>query len=290
MTQGAAISAEEILQNLTEYGIEFYNVYPGLYRGLVTNVTDPEKRGRIQAHVPSMQVEAPAIWIKPALVGAGKNRGMFWPPEVGDAVFVSFYNGNPSRPEFYIGGWFGYPDEQSEVPSELGYSGDKPDIRGIVTRMGHVLLFRDEPGNEGVELIWNKPNAGDDALTDPSKTAVRPGSASQGGGTASIRFESDGSIQVTDNAAPNQKIRLDATSKEITIEDGNGNKVLLGATGARIDATAIDLGGDATEPLVKGTSWLRWATSHTHPTSVGPSGTPTVPPTTALLTTVVKAK
>jgi|WetSurMetagenome_2_1015567.scaffolds.fasta_scaffold92574_2 uncharacterized protein involved in type VI secretion and phage assembly len=284
------ITAEEVLQNITEYGLEFYRIYPGLYRAIVTRNDDPETRGRIQAHVASMQSEAPDIWIKPAFSGAGKNRGLFWPPEVGDSVFVSFYNGNPSRPELYIGGWFGYPDDATEVPSELGYSSDKPDIRGIVTRMGHVLLFRDEPGNEGVELIWNKPNTGDEALSDDSKTATRPGSASQGGGTASLKFESDGSIQVTDNATPNQKIRLDATSKEITIEDAYGNKVTLGASGVTIKGTVVKVGENAVEPSVKGQSWLAWEAGHVHSTPVGPSGPPTVAPTTALLTTVAKVE
>jgi hypothetical protein len=287
------ITPEEILQNITEYGLEFYRIYLGLYRAIVVDVKDPEKRGRIKAHVASIQDKAPDIWIKPAFFGAGADRGTFWPPEVGDAVYVSFYNGNPSRPELYLGGWFGYPDDQSEVPSELGYSEDFPDIRGLVTRAGHVLLFRDEPGNEGVELIWNKPNTGDEALTDHSKTAARPGSVAQGGGTASLKLESDGSIQVTDNATPNQKIRLDSTSKEITIEDANGNKITLGASGVKIEPAAgaiIDLGGGATEPTVKGTSWLQWAASHTHNTSIGPTLGPTPPPTNSLLTTVVKAK
>jgi hypothetical protein len=287
------ITPEEILQNITEYGLEFYRIYPGLYRALVTRNDDPETRGRIQAHVASMQSEAPDIWIKPAFLGAGKNRGLFWPPEVGDAVFVSFYNGNPSRPELYVGGWFGYPDDATEVPSELGYSQDKPDIRGVVTRMGHVLLFRDAPGNEGVELIWNKPNTGDEALTDSSKTATRPGSAAQGGGTASLKFESDGSIQVTDNATPNQKIRLDAPSKEITIEDGNGNKITLGASGVKVEpapGAIIDLGGNATESTMLGNQTLAWLARHQHNTSVGPTASLVEPPTQALLTTVVKAK
>ena len=284
------ITAEEVLQNLTEYGLEFYRIYPGLYRAIVTDNADPETRGRIKARVPSIQDQAPDIWIKPTFEGAGKNRGLFWPPEVGDSVFVSFYNGNPSRPELYIGGWFGYPDDQTEVPSELGYSDDKPDIRGIVTRMGHVLLFRDEPGNEGVELIWNKPNTGDEAFTDSSKTATRPGSADKGGGTASLKFESDGSIQVTDNATPSQKIRLDATSKEITIEDANGNKITLGASGVKVEATAIDLGGNATEPTMKGNSTLAWLARHQHTTPMGPTQTLVEPPTSSLLTTVVKAK
>jgi len=287
------ITAEQILDNITRYGIEFYRVYPGLYRGIVTANDDPRGQGRIQAHVPAMQDRAMAVWIKASMPGAGKGRGMFWPPEVGDPVFVSFAQGQPSRPECYLGGWFGYRDNSSDVPSDLGYSGDYPDKRGFVTRWGHKLLFSDEDGSERVEIIWNKPNSSDEARTDRAKTASA-GSNTQGGGSASIKFTSDGSIEITDNANPAQSIKTNATQGTIEVADKNGNKVVLSATGARIESTAIDLGGSetspSTEPGIKGNAWLQWAISHTHPTSFGPSGVATPPPTPQLLSTVVRMK
>jgi len=219
-----AISAEEILDNITRYGIEFYRVYPGLYRAIVTANDDPKGKGRVQAHVPSIQEEAMPVWIKAAMPGAGKGRGFFWPPEVGDPVFVSFAEGQPSRPECYIGGWFGYRGGSSDVPDALGYSGDYPDIRGMVTRWGHKLIFSDEDGGERVEIVWNKPNSSDEARTDRSKTAGT-GSNTQGGGSASIKITSDGSIEITDNANPAQTIKTNATQGTIEVADKNGNKV-----------------------------------------------------------------
>lgn len=283
------ITAEEILDNITRYGIEFYRVYPGLYRGIVTANNDPRKQGRVQVHVPAMQERAMEIWIKAAIPGAGKGRGMFWPPEVGDPVFVSFAQGQPSRPECYFGGWFGYRDSSSDVPEALGYSGDYPDKRGFVTRWGHKLLFSDEDGNEQVEIVWNKPNSSDAARTDRTETAEE-GSNTQGGGSASLKFTSDGSIEITDNANPNQTIKMDATRGSIEVADKNGNKVVLSASGAKIESTMIDLGGNAVEPVIKGNAWLQWAIAHTHPTPMGPSGVATPPPTPQLLSQVVKTK
>lgn len=285
------ITAEEILENISKYGIEFYRTYPGLYRGLVTANNDPLKAGRIKARVPAIHDEAPNVWIKPAMQGAGNGRGMFWPPEVGDTVYVTFAQGNPGRPELYIGGWYGWPENQSRVPSELGYSGSYPDIRGFVTRWGHTLLFSDEDGNERVELIWNKPNAADAARTDTRRTTTAgEGVNTQGGGRASLKFTPDGSIEITDNATPNQTIKMNATAGTIEIADKNGNKVTLGPTGATVEAPQIDLGGQATEFAIKGTSWLRWAATHTHGTSMGPTTPPAVPPTPDLLSTTVKVK
>jgi len=288
-----AISAEEILDNITRYGIEFYRVYPGLYRAIVTANDDPKGKGRVQAHVPSIQEEAMPVWIKAAMPGAGKGRGFFWPPEVGDPVFVSFAEGQPSRPECYIGGWFGYRGGSSDVPDALGYSGDYPDIRGMVTRWGHKLIFSDEDGGERVEIVWNKPNSSDEARTDRSKTAGT-GSNTQGGGSASIKITSDGSIEITDNANPAQTIKTNATQGTIEVADKNGNKVVLSAAGARVEATTIDLGGSetspSTEPAVLGQKWLLWALKHTHPTSFGPSGIPTPPPDPSILSRVVRLK
>lgn len=287
------ITAEEILDNITRYGVEFYRVYPGLYRAVVTANNDPKGRGRVQAHVPSMQQRALTTWIKPAMMGAGRGRGFFWPPEVGDPIYVSFAQGQPSRPECYIGGWFGYRGGTSDVPDALGYSGDYPDIRGFVTRWGHKLAFSDEDGSEYVEIAWNKPNSSDEARRDRSKTAGE-GSNTQGGGKASLKFTSDGSIEITDNANPNQTIKMNASQGTIEVADKNGNKVVLSATGARIEATSIDLGGSetspSTEPLVKGSAWLQWALAHTHPTPMGPSGVAVPPPTPSILSQVSRTK
>lgn len=288
-----AITAEEILDNITRYGIEFYRVYPGLYRAIVTANNDPRKQARVQAHVPALQEQAMAVWIKPAMLGAGEGRGVFWPPEVGDPVYVSFAQGQPSRPECYIGGWFGYRNSSSDVPGDLGYSGDYPDIRGLVTRMGHKLLFSDADGDERIEIVWNKANSSDEARTDRSKTASE-GSNTQGGGRASIKITPDGSIEIADNANPSQTIKMNATQGTIEVADKNGNKVVLSSTGARIESTSIDLGGSvtspSTEPLVKGAAWIKWAITHTHPTSMGPSGVAVPPPTPDLLSQVSRTK
>lgn len=288
------IQAEEILDNIVRYGIEFYRIYPGLYRGIVRDNADPRKQGRVKIHVPTLQETAPEIWIKSAMQGAGDGRGFFWPPEVGDPVYVSFAQGQPSRPECYIGGWWGRRDDTSDVPEGLGYSGDYPDMRGFVTRWGHKLIFSDEDGSERVELIWNKPDSSDGARTDSKrKMTAGTGSNTQGGGSASIKFTPEGSIEITDNANPNQTIKMDAQVGQIEIADKSGNKVVLSASGVKIEATAVDLGGNATEPVIKGQSWFKWAVAHTHPTSMGPTGVPGPPGpllTPAVLSQVVKTK
>lgn len=279
-----SISVEEFLDNITQHGLEYYGVYPGWYRAIVTNVTDPQNRFRIQARVPAIQERALNKWIKPSFMGAGPNRGGCGSPSIGDAVYVSFAQGNPSRPEFYLGGWFAYPREESDAPDELKPDG-APNTYGFVTRMGHSIKFLDDPDSPQIDLVWNKPNSGDEARTDDSKTASRPGSVAQGGGTAHLKFNASGGIELKANGATDSKIVLSSDKIELIF---GSSKIILDSTGVEVDASIIKLGSRASEPLVKGTSLLNWLLSHTHPSSTGPTGTPTVPPTSAMLNSGVK--
>lgn len=280
------MDVRELIEEITRMGLEYFQVYPGVYRGIVTANDDPQGRGRVQAHVPQVgQAVAPDIWIKPSSQGAGTSRGQFWPPEVGDAVMVSFALGKASRPETYWGGWYGSPGGTSDVPPEVGYGGGSyPVVRGFVTRMGQMMVFSDKDGDERVELIWNQPAAGDEAKTDRSKTAARPGSK-----TASLKFKNDGTIELLDAAS--QKMTFDATGNSIKVVDANGNEVTLDSNGATIKSSTIRLGGtDASQPGMRGQDWFQWAVAHTHGTAMGPSGPPIQPPTQSILSNVVKLK
>lgn len=278
------------------YGLEPHHVFYGAYRAQVTSVQDPAKVGRIQVSCPEVgNTTAPDIWAYPAFMGAGADRGWFWPPEVGDVVWIAYPRGQLTNDPVYFGGH----SAQGKVPAELGYpDGDNtvPTRRGFVTRMGHTFALNDEAGKEEVLLAWRKPGSA------PTENA----SAARDGDTASLRFTPDGSIHLT--AANESSVVVDTANKKIVIEDKDnsntitidsngitiktGAKVVIdGASSFDVKATAVNLGGDVlTEPAVLGQSLLTWLTSHVHPTGVGPSGPPTPPPTPALLSTTVKVK
>ncbi len=330
-----ALTAATLIEQIMQYGLEYFKVYHGVYRGIVTDNKDPEQRGRILARVPQVGLsEAPNVWIKPASQGAGVSRGMFWPPEVGDTVFVTFAQGNAARPEAYWGGWFSAPDDVSSVPEEFAYTNEKPETRGLVTRLGQMLLMSDEAGNERIVLQWHRSDPLDLALFDEKSSADR-GS----GDLAAMTFKPDGSIELKDiNESTilldgdNQQIVVtdvnqntittdsegiaikdlsentltlngdgieikDANSNTvilngsgITVKDNNGNSVVLSRSGAEIKATAVKIGSGADAPAMRHTDWETWAKAHTHPTAVGPSGPPIVPPLPTIASQVVKVK
>lgn len=110
----------------------------GKYRGLVTDVGDPEAIGRIKARVPAIlgdELETP--WAMPALPFAGPQHGLFLLPEVDDGVWIEFEGGDVSRP-IWSGCWWA----RGQVPSPAGEK-----QRLLATSAGHQILI-DEDADE----------------------------------------------------------------------------------------------------------------------------------------------
>jgi uncharacterized protein involved in type VI secretion and phage assembly len=249
---------DNFFSNLMLHGLEYFKRYYGSYMAIVRDNKDPEGRGRIQAYCPEVgqQDPGPTVWIQPSFPGAGKNRGSFWPPEIGDGVWVRFSNGDPSKPKSYQGGWFG----SAEVPSEFATDSDVPNKRGFVTRGGHSIVFSDTPGDERVELTWHKPSS---TVSDRTDTPARTGQV------AFLRFSEESII-----------LQVKDTKTQIVIEDGK----------ITIDAENVDVCTGADTPAVRGNEWLQWASSHTHGTPWGPSSPPIQPPPSTILSKCLKIK
>jgi len=286
------VNLAELMAAVFRHGFEYaFKRFPGVYRGTVTDVKDPQKRGRVRALVPSVGPEPLSAWFDPVTPQAGPLRGWFNPPAVGDGVLVVFDLGDPSKPLAYLGGWFGYPSNRSELPADLGYDTQgNPRRFGFVSRFGHALIFNDTPGQERVELRWRKPDSGDRALNDSSVTATT-------GKRAALSFEPDGSVVVTTGRGAS--IRLDDTAESVRVADANGTTVTIDSDGVRIsspsktvkveaavvdlDAVSVRVGGNADQPIPRGTSLLQYLATHTHGTGTGPSTTPIQPPGQDLL-------
>lgn len=146
-----------------------------MYLATVDDNKDPKGLGRIKIVCSAVgHKTSPDVWVLPSMQGAGYRRGTFFAPEKGDTVYVNFYEGDPSLPQLYFGGWYGETDGagKSDLPDFMKPpASNLPEKKGIFTRAGHMLIFNDEVGKEAVTLIVNQPKAGDPALTDRTKTA-----------------------------------------------------------------------------------------------------------------------
>lgn len=274
------MDASAIIEWISRFGFEYFQYYPGIYRAMVVRVDDPQERGRIQLRCPQVgHIDTPNVWVPPSFSGAGTDRGNFWPPEVGDTVYVCFQQGNAGRPQCYFGGWYGYVGNAPETPGEFGYTDGVPQTRGFVTRGGHRLVFKDTAGDESLELVWHKPGSPlqkpvtNRRLSNPTEGAETP---ERSGDTSSLKFLPNGNIEVQDKVE--QKITLDAEGSQIVIEDVNGNIVTCDSNGVTVTSDAIKLGHDADTEAMRFKEWEIWSKAHTHNTAWGPSDKPIVPP------------
>src|SRR5688572_18821933 len=89
----ASVFTAEILQAESE-GTKVYEPVVGV----VTDNKDPEKLGRVKVKMPVISGTDSSFWVPIVMLGAGKNRGWFFIPEVDDEVLVVFEHGNINKP------------------------------------------------------------------------------------------------------------------------------------------------------------------------------------------------
>lgn len=249
--------------------------YWGKYRGFVADVEDPQGRGRIKVTVPSVLGEEVSQWAEPAFAyGGGQGFGFVAVPPVDSAVLVEFLEGDPSAP-LWTGTFWRTADE---VPEDFDGQAKKV----FRTESGHRLVFDDTDGAETTTL-----HSSADAVVEMNK---------------------DGSIALT--GSDGATVTLDAAAGTITVEDANGNSMVMSSSGiscedaagnqitttaggvevkgttVKIEGQSVSLGGAGGEALIKGQTFLAMFNAHTHVCTLPgtPSGPPVPPLTPAALT------
>jgi uncharacterized protein involved in type VI secretion and phage assembly len=118
----------------------------GVVIGIVTNNNDPESLGRVKLKFPWRDSSDESNWARVAVPMAGGDRGIYFLPEVGDEVLVSFAHGDMTQP-YVIGGlWNG-----ADKPPEKNADG-KNNKRIIKSKSGHMIIFNDERGSGKIEI------------------------------------------------------------------------------------------------------------------------------------------
>lgn len=241
----AASESESLTEVLTLQGLEQLGRFYGFYRAIVTRVDDPDGRGRIQAICPQAgHAETPDVWIDPAQ-GGGDDHGIFWPPEVDDAVYVAFENGWPGAPRCYLGGWYAKDERPAEFAPD---SGAVPRRRGWITRGGHALVFDDTVGAEAITISWHAAAPGDTYLSDPKFAADRTK-----GRTSKVTFDKNGGISAVDVAG--SRVALDGAGTVTARSGAAGAQVTLTADKAEVAAKRINHGADADQAHIRGAEY-----------------------------------
>lgn len=133
----------------------------GKYRGVVSNVDDPEQIGRIKVQVPEVLGSVESPWALPCTPYPGMGEGFYAIPPVGAGVWIEFEAGDPSRP-IWTGGWFG----RSDPPADETGKTPVPALKVLRTGQGLLLAFDDDlktialSDDSGSNLLKIKVNEG----------------------------------------------------------------------------------------------------------------------------------
>lgn len=171
----------------------------GLQVGLVTQISeDPKGEGRILVRLPMINPNEQGTWARVACLDAGKNRGTFFRPEIGDEVIVGFINDDPN--EAIVLGMM----NSSKNPAPIVASVDNHE-KGIFTRSKMKILFNDD--DESITIKNDKDNQ---------------------------VLITDSSIELSDKSG--NKIIMNENGIEIK-SNKNGNKIIMNKSGIEINSS-----------------------------------------------------
>ena len=155
--------------------------YYGKYRGLITDVNDPQHAGRVKVKVPEVLADVETGWALPCTPYAGTNTGLYTIPPVNAPVWVEFEAGDVSRP-IWSGGWWG----PNEAPGSPSSSTPAPGRRELRSESGLTVALDDDAGellvsdSNGNNLMRIKAQSGQIEITASSQITLEATSIKHG--------------------------------------------------------------------------------------------------------------
>ncbi len=246
--------------------------YYGVCEGIVHDVDDPQKLGRIKVSFPWFDGDTIVEWCRVMQFYAGGGYGAFFIPEVGDEVAVSFVHGDMRLP-IILGGLYNGQDKPSTYRQ-----GDDKNEKLIRTKGGHQILLNDTGGSKQIEVT----TAGGHKL-DLNDADEKVKLTTTGGHTVAV---DDGGAVVTVQSTSGHKIELDDNGGTLTIETPSGQSVVLDGSKVTVkggqvilEGNQVLVGGDAaTQAAILGDMFLAIFNAHIHSSPF--FGLPTSPPIT----------
>jgi phage protein D/phage baseplate assembly protein gpV len=180
----------------------------------VSDARDPQHQGRVKLTFPWLSDDYVSDWARTVHTGAGKDRGFFVLPEVGDEVLVAFEQGDVRRP-YVVGGLFNGVDTPRPGPiDDVDGGSGAINRRSLVSRRGHRIDLLDQDGRkEGIALA-----TGDGKHTF---TLDAMGSA--------VTLHSDGSVTIE----AKNGVTVDAGSSSLKLTGGDVS--ITATTGLTLD-------------------------------------------------------
>ncbi|MCJ7738731.1 MAG: VgrG-related protein [Anaerolineae bacterium] len=230
----------------------------GVVTAKVTNLEDPEELGRVQVMFPWLpkykDADLSSNWARLASPMAGKERGMFFTPEVDDEVLVAFEHGDPSHP--YIVGvlWNAKDTPPAGTKAILASGGKQVDQRVIRSRSGHLIILDDTDGEEQI-IVQDKTEKNSIVISSKENTMTI---LSDGDMTFSaqgnITIDAGGTLTVTSQKDMSLDSKAKGTIKTMSdmalTATGNAESkgmqtTIQGTAKTEVKAAQVSISGDA---------------------------------------------
>jgi phage protein D/phage baseplate assembly protein gpV len=221
---------------------------PGVVNGIVTDVKDPDKVGRVKVKLPHIADDYVTDWVRVAYAGVGNQYGLIFIPEVNDEVLVAFDRGDLRQP-YVLGGLYNHQDKPLPAACAINAGDGKVDGRGIVTRVGHRILFNDKDGpGKGIEIKTGKDEL--QIVMDETKKTITVTSK----GDVIVETQGNVTVKATKNFEVDaQQISLKA-KQGVSVDAGGGAFNAKGSTASVEGQGQAELKGATTN--VKGSGMV----------------------------------
>jgi phage protein D/phage baseplate assembly protein gpV len=167
--------------------------WSGVVTAIVTANDDQDgKMGRVKVKFPWLDGQLESTWARVAGVGAGKDCGLYWLPEVNDEVLVAFEHGSFDHP-YVIGSlWNGKDAPPESAPVDSG----KVILRTLKTTGGHIIRLNDKQGEEKIEIIDSKSNTSIVMDTTNKKITINSKGDYEVTATGNITIKATGNVDI----------------------------------------------------------------------------------------------
>ncbi len=171
----------------------------GVAAGVVTNNKDPDGLGRVKVRFPWLADDHQSDWARVVTPMAGKGRGLYLLPEVGDEVLVAFEHGRPDVAYVLGGLWNG----KAKPPADN--QDGKNNRRLLSSRSGLEITLDDTAGKETVRIAGKQESitidVGKKRITiessgDVTVKAGAGGKLTLQGGSKGVEIKSEGEVKV----------------------------------------------------------------------------------------------
>ena len=229
------------------------NKINGVVIGIVTDLGDPQKLGRVKVKYPWMpeykMSELESSWARIAVAGGGKDRGIFFLPEVDDEVLVSFERGDVNYP--YIVGVLWNSKDKPPAGKVLAPGNSKVNERIVRSRSGHMIIFDD---TENAEQIIIKDKTEKNSIVIDSKsnsmTLKTQGDFTvEAGGKFIVKSKQDMSLESMGKGTLTSTSNLQLESKAGANLKAGTSEVDLQMAGASLKGTKVDVQANAAASL-----------------------------------------